>query len=103
MLACLQAIEFWSVLAEIELLLKEEEEDLDCATSQVELECKRFLERCATELVPKLLDMLTLQNEEQDDEDTEWYVSVRGLQAWMLLAEDLVTNCCDHCPFHHRK
>lgn len=68
----MQAIEFWSVLAEIELLLKEEEEDLDGVTSHVEMECKRFLERCATELVPKLLDMLTLQNEELDDEDTEW-------------------------------
>lgn len=69
----MQAIEFWSVLAEIELLLKEEEEEVDGVTSHVEMECKRFLERCATELVPKLLDMLTLQNEEQDDEDTEWY------------------------------
>lgn len=72
----MQAIEFWSVLAEIELLLKEEEEELDGVSSHVETECKKFLERCATELVPKLLDMLTLQNEEQDDEDTEWYAWV---------------------------
>jgi importin subunit beta-1 len=66
-----QAIEFWSVLAEIELLLKEDEE-INGVTSSTESECKRFLERCSEELVPKLLELLLLQNEEQDDEDTEW-------------------------------
>jgi importin subunit beta-1 len=68
-----QAIEFWSVLAEIELLLKEDEE-INGVTSSTESECKRFLERCSEELVPKLLELLLLQNEEQDDEDTEWFV-----------------------------
>ena len=67
----MQAIEFWSVLAEIELLLKEDEE-ISGVTSSAEPECKRFLERCSAELVPKLLELLLLQNEEQDDEDTEW-------------------------------
>jgi importin subunit beta-1 len=71
--AFVQAIEFWSVLAEIELLLKEDEE-INGVTSSTESECKRFLERCSEELVPKLLELLLLQNEEQDDEDTEWCV-----------------------------
>lgn len=83
----MQAIEFWSVLAEIELLLKEEEEELDGVTSHVEMECKRFLERCATELVPKLLDMLTLQNEEQDDEDTEWNKCMAATVCLMNIAK----------------
>lgn len=83
-----QAIEFWSVLAEIELLLKEDE-DFNGVTSSTESECKRFLEHCAEQLVPKLLELLLLQNEDQDDEDTEWCATSHSIlvlgNAWRPL------------------
>ena len=68
--AAVQAIEFWSTLAEIEAsLLEAEEEDL---ANSAESECKKFLERCATELLPLLLDLLLQQSEDQDNDETDW-------------------------------
>jgi hypothetical protein len=69
----LQAIEFWSTLAEIELMYREEDEDNGVTSGAgTAAECKHFLDRCTTDLLPLLLELLLTQEEGQDDSDTEW-------------------------------
>lgn len=69
-----QAIEFWSTLAEIELMYREEDEENGVSSGSPETECKHFLDRCTNDLVPLLLELLLTQEEGQDDSDTEWCV-----------------------------
>jgi importin subunit beta-1 len=70
----MQAIEFWSTCAEIELCLKEDDEEAG-VSSGVDTECKDFLVRSANDLVPLLLELLLLQQEDQDTDETDWCVS----------------------------
>jgi hypothetical protein len=75
---CVQAIEFWSTAAEIELCLKEEDEDAGVSSGS-DNECKDFLVRSALDLVPLLLKLLVLQQEDQDSDETDWYGSTANI------------------------
>jgi hypothetical protein len=67
-----QAIEFWSTLAEMELMYREEDEEGGVTSGEVGADCQAFLDRCVNELVPLLLELLLLQSEDQDNDDTDW-------------------------------
>ena len=82
----MQAIEFWSTLAEIEMMYREEDEENGVSSGAPNTECKHFLDRCTNDLVPLLLDLLLTQEEGQDDSDTEWYAP-RCLRSWWRLAQ----------------
>ena len=77
-----QAIEFWSTVAEIEACLQEEDDGAG-ATSGEEGECKDFLARSASDLVPLLLELLLMQSEDQDLDDTDWCVATGALPLFL--------------------
>lgn len=64
----LQALEFWSTVAEEEYeRISDEDPDLPC---------HNFIKAAAPHLVPILLEMLTKQEEGQEQDDTTWNISV---------------------------
>ena len=67
-----QAIEFWSTLAEMEVMFQEEDDEAGVTSGGGGGENQHFLDRCAAELTPLLLDLLLLQHEDQDNDDTDW-------------------------------
>lgn len=78
-----QAIEFWSTVAEIETCLQEEDDSAGVSSTD-EGECKDFLARSANDLVPLLLELLLMQSEDQDLDDTDWCAR-RGRLCWVPL------------------
>ncbi|KAI8557116.1 hypothetical protein RHMOL_Rhmol05G0310000 [Rhododendron molle] len=71
----LQAIEFWSSICDEEIELQEFEEvdGGDSGTSH-----SHFIEKALPSLVPMLLETLLKQEEDQDQDDTTWNVSMAG-------------------------
>ena len=63
----LQAIEFWSTLADVEIEYREEMENQDRAEDYVD-PSKQYVGAAIVHLVPQLLSCLTKQNEDVDDE-----------------------------------
>ena len=63
----LQAIEFWSTLADVEIEMKEQAEDQDKPEDFVD-PSKQYVAAAIVHLVPPLLNCLTKQSEDVDDE-----------------------------------
>ena len=63
----LQAIEFWSTLADVEIEYREEIENQDRAEDYVD-PSKQYVASAIVHLVPQLLNCLTKQSEDVDDE-----------------------------------
>ncbi|KAL5550764.1 hypothetical protein UlMin_000940 [Ulmus minor] len=79
----LQAIEFWSSICdeEIELQEFENEESGESGTPH-----SRFIEKALPSLVPMLLETLLKQEEDQDQDDSIWNVSMAGGTCLCLVA-----------------
>lgn len=69
----MQAIEFWTTIADVEIDLKDMEDAHEVTASSESL-CKRYVDTACAALIPLLLDLLTLQSEDQDEDDNEWNV-----------------------------
>ena len=78
----LQAIEFWSTLSDCEILFKEEA--LDDPQTDPTLN-KKYVTAAIPELVPRLLDSLTKQSE--DVEDETWNPAMAAATCLSLIAE----------------
>ncbi|CAM8952423.1 unnamed protein product [Rhodiola kirilowii] len=70
----LQAIEFWSSICDEEIELQEYE----AAESSDSAPHSRFIEKALSSLVPMLLETLLKQEEEQDQDDSIWNISMAG-------------------------
>ncbi|CAE6425113.1 unnamed protein product [Rhizoctonia solani] len=81
----LQAVEFWSTVAEEEIELKMEEAEALEYGDLPERENKKFATTALNDIVPVLLQLLT-QQEEDADED-EWNVSMAAGTCLALLAQ----------------
>uniref|UniRef100_A0A0E0PL66 Importin N-terminal domain-containing protein n=1 Tax=Oryza rufipogon TaxID=4529 RepID=A0A0E0PL66_ORYRU len=79
----LQAIEFWSTICDEEIELQEEYEGSDDANSTVNY---RFIEKALPSLVPMLLETLLKQEEDQDQDDNVWNISMSGGTCLGLIA-----------------
>ncbi|GMH10207.1 hypothetical protein Nepgr_012048 [Nepenthes gracilis] len=71
----LQAIEFWSSICDEEIELEESCED---HSAQLEPLHSRFIEKALPLLVPMLLETLLKQEEDQDQDDSLWNLSMAG-------------------------
>ncbi|CAE7136761.1 unnamed protein product [Rhizoctonia solani] len=81
----LQAVEFWSTVAEEEIELKMEEAEAMEYGDLPERENKKFATTALNDIVPVLLQLLT-QQEEDADED-EWNISMAAGTCLALLAQ----------------
>ncbi|CAE6354430.1 unnamed protein product [Rhizoctonia solani] len=81
----LQAVEFWSTVAEEEIELKMEEAEALEYGDLPERENKKFATTALNDIVPVLLQLLT-QQEEDADED-EWNISMAAGTCLALLAQ----------------
>jgi len=81
----LQAVEFWSTVAEEEIELKMEEAEAIEYGDLPERENKKFATTALNDIVPVLLQLLT-QQEEDADED-EWNISMSAGTCLALLAQ----------------
>ncbi|KAF6989758.1 hypothetical protein CFC21_068094 [Triticum aestivum] len=79
----LQAVEFWSTICEEEIELQEEYEGSDDANSTVNY---RFIEKALPSLVPMLLETLLKQEEDQEQDDNAWNISMSGGTCLGLIA-----------------
>ncbi|XP_058075079.1 importin subunit beta-1-like [Magnolia sinica] len=77
----LQAIEFWSSICDEEIEVQEEDEDSEGATHS------HFIEKALPLLVPMLLEMLLKQEEDQDQDDSIWNLSMAGGTCLGLVAK----------------
>ncbi|GAB4834003.1 Importin subunit beta-1 [Ancistrocladus abbreviatus] len=71
----LQAIEFWSSICDEEI---EREESFDDQSAQSQPPHSHFIEKALPLLVPMLLDTLLKQEEDQDQDDSIWNLSMAG-------------------------
>lgn len=71
----LQAIEFWSSICDEEI---EIQESFDLQSGQSEPPHSRFIEKALPFLVPMLLETLLKQEEDQDQDDSIWNLSMAG-------------------------
>lgn len=78
----LQAIEFWSSICDEEILIQEEYEDDTAGTSRH----FHFIQKALPVLVPMLLDTLLKQEEDQDQDDSIWNLSMAGGTCLGLIA-----------------
>lgn len=81
----LQAIEFWSTVSETEADILDEAEEAAEYGEQPELSCFDFAKRALPELVPSLLELLTKQEEDQDED--EWNPSMAAGTCLALVAQ----------------
>ncbi|KAJ1262330.1 hypothetical protein BS78_09G098500 [Paspalum vaginatum] len=79
----LQAVEFWSAICDEEIALQDEYEGSDDGNSTVHF---RFIEKALPSLVPMLLETLLKQEEDQDQEDNVWNISMSGGTCLGLIA-----------------
>ncbi|XP_060957735.1 importin subunit beta-1 isoform X1 [Cannabis sativa] len=70
----LQAIEFWSSICDEEIELQE----FDPESGESGAPHSRFIEKALASLVPMLLETLLKQEEDQDQDDSIWNVSMAG-------------------------
>ncbi|XP_020087575.1 importin subunit beta-1-like [Ananas comosus] len=71
----LQAIEFWSTVCDEEIAIQEEYGGADEGSSSLH---HRFIEKALPSLVPMLLESLLKQEEDQDQDDSMWNLSMAG-------------------------
>lgn len=71
----LQAVEFWSSICDVEIEFQEFE-DVDGGDSGTSH--SHFIEKALPSLAPMLLETLLKQEEDQDQDDTTWNVSMAG-------------------------
>ncbi|CAL5005816.1 unnamed protein product [Urochloa decumbens] len=71
----LQAVEFWSAICDEEIALQDEYEGSDDGNSTIHF---RFIEKALPSLVPMLLETLLKQEEDQDQDDNVWNISMSG-------------------------
>ncbi|XP_072974706.1 importin subunit beta-1-like [Typha angustifolia] len=71
----LQAIEFWSTICDEEIAIQEEFEESNNGSSSPNF---HFVEKALPLLVPMLLETLLKQEEEQDQDDGIWNLSMAG-------------------------
>lgn len=71
----LQAIEFWSSICDEEI---EIQDSFDLQSGQSEAPHSRFIEKALPFLVPMLLETLLKQEEDQDQDDSIWNLSMSG-------------------------
>lgn len=79
----LQAIEFWSTICDVEIELQETEGD----SGDSEPPHSRFIEKALQSLVPLLLETLLKQEEDQDQDDDVWNLSMAGGTCLGLVAK----------------
>ncbi|KAM0844779.1 hypothetical protein ACQ4PT_056820 [Festuca glaucescens] len=79
----LQAIEFWSIVCDEEIQLLEEYEGSYDANSNVNF---HFIEKALPSLVPMLLETLLKQEEDQEQDDNAWNISMSGGTCFGLMA-----------------
>ncbi|XP_072985514.1 importin subunit beta-1-like [Typha latifolia] len=79
----LQAIEFWSTICDEEIEIQEEYEGSDDGSSSLQF---RFIEKALPSLVPMLLETLLKQEEDQDQDDGVWNLSMAGGTCLGLIA-----------------
>ncbi|EAU87645.1 karyopherin Kap95 [Coprinopsis cinerea okayama7 len=80
----LQAVEFWSTVCEEEVELAIEAQEASEFGEQPEVESKHFAKIALPEIVPVLLQLLTKQEEDADED--EWNVSMAAGTCLSLLA-----------------
>ncbi|KAH6904461.1 karyopherin Kap95 [Coprinopsis sp. MPI-PUGE-AT-0042] len=80
----LQAVEFWSTVCEEEVELAIEAQDAAEYGEQPEMESRHFAKIALPEIVPVLLQLLTKQEEDADED--EWNVSMAAGTCLSLLA-----------------
>jgi importin subunit beta-1 len=83
-----QAIEFWSAIGDIESEIVDRLEENDNSNSIVYL---RILEQVSKQLVPILLETLTKQDDENDDDEV-WNISKSGATCLEIIAYTLRDN-----------
>jgi importin subunit beta-1 len=71
----LQAVEFWSAICDEEIALQDEYEGSEDGNSAIHF---RFIEKALPLLVPLLLETLLKQEEDQDQDDNAWNISMSG-------------------------
>jgi hypothetical protein len=71
----LQAVEFWSTIGDNKIGLQDENEGADDASYSMHF---RFIEKALPSLVPMLLATLLEQEDDQDQDDKVWNISVSG-------------------------
>ncbi|KAF9813282.1 hypothetical protein IEO21_05666 [Rhodonia placenta] len=81
----LQAVEFWSTVCEIETELAWEAQEASEYGEQPETDSKFFAKTALPEIVPVLLQLLTRQEEEADED--EWNISMAAGTCLGLLAQ----------------
>lgn len=79
----LQAVEFWSAICDEEIALQDEYEGSDDGNSTMHF---RFIEKALPSLVPMLLETLLKQEEDQDQDDNVWNISMSGGTCLGLIA-----------------
>lgn len=79
----LQAIEFWSSICDEEIEIQDEYQGEDLETS---VRCHNFIQRALPMLVPMLLETLLKQEEDQDQDDSAWNLSMAGGTSLGLVA-----------------
>ncbi|ORY27809.1 importin beta-1 subunit (Karyopherin beta-1 subunit) [Naematelia encephala] len=83
----LQAIEFWSTVCETEVALAEEAQEAASYDEVPEIESKHFAKPALPEILPVLLELLSQQSE--DDDEDEWTRSMAAAACLELLARDV--------------
>ncbi|XP_042378645.1 importin subunit beta-1-like [Zingiber officinale] len=78
----LQAIEFWSSICDEEIHIQEESEEYDTGNSPH----SNFINQALPMLVPLMLETLVKQEEDQDQEDGVWNLSMAGGTCLGLIA-----------------
>ncbi|KAG6485360.1 importin subunit beta-1-like [Zingiber officinale] len=78
----LQAIEFWSSICDEEIQIQEESEEEDTGSSPH----SNFINQALPVLVPLMLETLLKQEEDQDQEDGVWNLSMAGGTCLGLIA-----------------
>ncbi|KAL3822557.1 hypothetical protein ACHAXA_007668 [Cyclostephanos tholiformis] len=94
----LQALEFWSTLAEEEMELNDLAAELAEAgqSPPPESVCVGYVKAALEHLVPLLTETLTRQDEELDPEDDQWNISMSGATCLQLVSntvEDAIVPC----------
>ena len=87
----LQAIEFWSTICEEEIGRLDA---IECGETDVQM--FSFIEKAVGALVPMLLEQLTKQEEDQDEDENAWNMAMAGGSCLSLIAQLVRDPVVDH-------
>mmetsp|Transcript_1337 Transcript_1337/g.1780 ORF Transcript_1337/g.1780 Transcript_1337/m.1780 type:complete len:860 (+) Transcript_1337:100-2679(+) len=94
----MQAIEFWSTLCEEEMVILDEMMEAEDAGQSPDRTCSRYVEGALPTLCPLLMETLTKQDEDADDDD--WNISMAGATCLGLMAQCVEDKIVEHTmPF----